>query len=463
MRDGERGGSQVPLIVCIVLLLAAGVWGYSQYSELEETRAALESIRNAARGPAATTPPTDETIRSHIAFAIGRGSQLRTRLEEIGAITGGGDEEEPELVVSPKKLASVRDKFLASLESEEFTIDFPTDRYIEDPSQGEIKVQAGAGGVTKIAYATNKDLRGVKPELVNVVEYICAPALRRTVAAIKRYRDAYIEATNAKDTALAAYKADLAAKDTEIQKKIQDLADLESRKGGEIAELRRQKEEAEAAKASADEEKNREVARLTAELKKERSRADEASSSVVVLKQRKRDVEVDTSPDGAILSVGDKQDFAVVDIGRSTNNLMAGSNFDVYAIGKGGMEIPKGVIKVLRTGATQSECAVVVLYDSLNPIVPGDKIRSLFYSPKETIHVAMVGRFQKMGKSDAARRLADLGVVVDEKVTIHTTYLVVGDKESESQPIEDTAEYKTATLYGIPTITEKELSKFTMY
>ena len=90
-------------------------------------------------------------------------------------------------------------------------------------------------------------------------------------------------------------------------------------------------------------------------------------------------------------------------------------------------------------------------------------VRSLIYSPKEPTHVALVGRFQKMGKSDAARRLEQLGVIVDDKVTVHTTYLVVGSPESEAQPIEETAEYKTATLYGIPFLSEKELSRLTMY
>ena len=153
----------------------------------------------------------------------------------------------------------------------------------------------------------------------------------------------------------------------------------------------------------------------------------------------------------------------VIDLGKSSNNLMAGTNFDVYAIGKGGMEILKGSVKVTKVDGNSSECRVLDVVDAFNPVSPGDKIRSVFYSPKEITHVVLVGRFSKMGKSDASRRLQSLGVVVDEKVTTGTTYLIVGAPESDALPIEETAEYKSADLYGIPRISEKELSKFTMY
>jgi len=280
---------------------------------------------------------------------------------------------------------------------------------------------------------------------------------------IKRYRDAYAAALTAKEVAEASYRTTLEEKDKEIRAKVEELSALEARKSQDIATLRSQLSDAEAAKAASEEEKNKAVAALTSERNTWRSEAEKASAAVQVLKQRKREIEVDTSPDGTILSVGDKQEFAVIDIGKKTNNLSPGTNFEVYSIVKGGQEISKGTVKVSKVDADSSNCRILEIHDAFNPIVAGDKIRSITYSPREVIHVALVGRFTRMGKSDAARRLQELGVVVDERVSTQTTYLVVGEKESEAQPIEETPEYKAAELYGIPKISEKELGRFTSY
>jgi NAD-dependent DNA ligase len=163
-----------------------------------------------------------------------------------------------------------------------------------------------------------------------------------------------------------------------------------------------------------------------------------------------------------VTAVAEGGGFVVVDLGKA-DNLIAGTNFDVYAIGKGGRQVPKGTIKVIRVDNDTAQAQVMQQYDAYSPLVAGDQIRSLTYDPNETIHVALVGRFSKMGRSDAAARLRALGVVVDEAVGIDTHYLVVGAPESEAEPIEETSAYKAADLYGITKISERELSRFTMY
>jgi hypothetical protein len=461
MRNAERGASQIPLVICIVLLLVAGFFAYNQYEAASELEGRLSRIKDSAK-TTGTLQPDDSEVMRHIGFAVGLGSKLRTRLDEVGVETGSRDEENPDLVVSPTKLRATTQKFLDACDKGAFVVEFPTARYIEDTGSGTIKVQQGQEKVS-ISYGGTRDLRGAKPDMTAVIDYVVVPGMQRMVNDIKRYRDAYVAAMSAKEAADAAGKAAIAEKDATIKGKSEEFATMEGQKNQKIADLTRERDEALASKQASEDEKNKAVAALTAERNALRSELDKASGAVQVLKARKRAIEADTSPDGTVLSVSDKQDFVVIDIGKVNNNLTAGPNFDVYAIGKGGQEIPKGVIKVARVEAGSSECRVLDVYDRFNPIAPGDRIRSYFYSPKETIHVALVGRFHKMGKSDAARRLQTLGVVVDEKVTTNTTYLIVGDRESENQPIEETPEYKAAEIWGIPHISENELSKFTMY
>jgi hypothetical protein len=461
MRNRERGASQIPLVICIVLLLIAGFVAYSQYGEAQTLEARLTAILNSAKGKDDANPPGDATVREMLERVKGPLANAKARLEEVVVETGGTDEVEPELVVSPEKLRNTRNKFLEAADKGEFVIEMPVSVHKENAAGGA--PQPAAGGKVNLQYFQNKDLRGAAPDLTNILEYVVIPGARRMVSDIKHYQQLYEQALAAKETAEAAYRADLQKKDDEIRAKVEENAALEARKNQDITDLRNQVQDAEAAKAAAEAEKTKSVDDLTKERNQLRAELEKASAQVQVLKSRKRAVETDTSPDGTVLTVSDAQDFVVIDLGKANNNLLAGTNFDVYAIGKGGMEIPKGMIKVTRVDGEESNCAVVEVFDRFNPISPGDKIRSMTYDPKESVHVALVGRFQRMGKSDMATRLRSLGVIVDDKVTINTTFLVVGAPENDAQPIEETAEYKAAELYGIQRTTERELGRFTQY
>ena len=461
MHDPERGGSQIPLVICIILLLIAGFFAYSQYGDREAAEKDLNEILAAAGDSASPTKAKKGDAIAYITKAKGIYSQQKARLDEIKEVTGGGDEGNTELVVDPAKLKGTLTRFLETLDKGEFVMEIPVARYVEDPAGG-YKVHEADGKVT-VRYPGTSELRGARPDMSNVIEVVCIPAMRRMVADIKRYMNSYGQAQAAAAATDAKYRETLAAKDAEIRQKVDDYAAMEGRKATEINDLRRQKDETEAARAAAEAEKTATVGAVTAERNDWRKKAEQASAEVQVLKQKKRAVEADTSPDGKVLTADASQSLVVIDIGRANNNLMAGLNFEVYAIGKGGREIPKGSVKVTKVDASTASATVLELFDAYNPIAQGDLVRSLIYNPREATHVALVGRFSKMGKSDAARRLESLGVIVDGRVTTQTTYLVVGDPESDAQPIAETPEYKTAEMYGIPLLSEKELSRLTMY
>ena len=75
----------------------------------------------------------------------------------------------------------------------------------------------------------------------------------------------------------------------------------------------------------------------------------------------------------------------------------------------------------------------------------------------------LIGRFKKYGRSDAAKRLEQLGQNVDKSVGITTNYLVIGAPENEDDNLEDTDDYRRAKELGIRVITEKQLSTFLLY
>ena len=68
MRNAERGASQIPLVICIVLLLVASFFAYTQYSDRESAEARLNGILEAAKNPAALNPG-DGDVKALIAFA----------------------------------------------------------------------------------------------------------------------------------------------------------------------------------------------------------------------------------------------------------------------------------------------------------------------------------------------------------------------------------------------------------
>src|SRR5258706_7100534 len=104
MLNSDRGASQVPLVICIVLLLVAGFFAYNQYSQATDLETKLNTILDAAKEPSAVAPPQASEIIKHINFARGKGAKLQHRLQEIPAANGGAGDEAPDTILSPTKL-----------------------------------------------------------------------------------------------------------------------------------------------------------------------------------------------------------------------------------------------------------------------------------------------------------------------------------------------------------------------
>src|SRR5258706_6879541 len=117
MLNSDRGASQVPLVICIVLLLVAGFFAYNQYSQATDLETKLNTILDAAKEPSAVAPPQASEIIKHINFARGKGAKLQQRLEGDAAATGGTDDQAPDMIVSPTKLRNTTPQILDNLDN----------------------------------------------------------------------------------------------------------------------------------------------------------------------------------------------------------------------------------------------------------------------------------------------------------------------------------------------------------
>ncbi len=456
MRHSERGASAVPLVISIMLLVGVAGWGYNEMVNRETAEAKLNDVlREASDGASLSVETAKKLIREGK-----KGPPSLQRLQELTDIVGGVNDADSSMGPDPARVKEILEKFMTAIDSGDLTIEFPVDHYV-DAGDGNIKVTRGAETM-RVSYGGERELKGQAKTYVNVFDRVIVPALQRMAADIKRYAAALDAEKKAKDAAAEAYAASLRAKDEEITRKNSEQAALQQSKADEVATVRNERDAAQTRASQAEQDRDTKVAELQKSLADQTRVANQRHEEVQVLKARQRVVVEDTSPDGEIVGVGEHQSSIVINRGKA-DNLQPGTNFEVYGEAKGGRIVVKGNIKATMVGDTTSQCAVLDRVDLYEPIVAGDKIRSKTYDPKHTYRFVLAGRFQRMGRSDAAARLTSLGAVVQDKVDLDTDYVVLGAPEDENQPVDEMQAVKDAKMLGITVITERELANFTRY
>jgi hypothetical protein len=162
-------------------------------------------------------------------------------------------------------------------------------------------------------------------------------------------------------------------------------------------------------------------------------------------------------PDGEVLA--SSAGIVIVNRGKK-DMLMPGTTFTVLKREKGGGLTQTGTLKVTVVDEDTARCSVLQASDTISE---GDLIQSNTYSPNRQLHFYLLGEFQKMGVSQAAARLEQLGAMVDEDVSTMTHYLVLGVPGPGGDALEATDAYLRAKAYGIKIITEDQLASFTRY
>lgn len=196
MHDPECGGSRVPMVFSILLLLVAGFFACNEYGARVAVEKDLNEILAAASDASSPSKATKVDAIHYITKARGIYARQKDRLEEIREVTGGGDEADPELVVDPAKLKAVQTRFLEMLDKGEFVQEIPLE-----------------GGKFLFRYGGTSELRGARPDLSSIVDVVAIPAMRRMMADIKRYVNLYEQALATQQAADARYRETLAAKE----------------------------------------------------------------------------------------------------------------------------------------------------------------------------------------------------------------------------------------------------------
>ncbi|MCX7703079.1 MAG: hypothetical protein N2234_03115 [Planctomycetota bacterium] len=222
---------------------------------------------------------------------------------------------------------------------------------------------------------------------------------------------------------------------TNYEERIKTLSEEKKRVQEELEVLQKQKE--------------LEASRLRTQIGDLRGRLER------VLKKKPRDLKW-ADPDGEIYLSDMNLGLCWIDLGTK-HHVQAGMIFEVFRTGKGGVRIFKGRIELRRISDDLSQCAILDCYDPENdPIVKGDFIISPLYERDETPILVFIGDFRNpyYSKRQLEKKLAEFGVKVEERVSVNTDWIVIGENPEAHE------DYEKARFWNIPVMREEELLRY---
>jgi len=268
------------------------------------------------------------------------------------------------------------------------------------------------------------------------------------------------------------------AKDEENEKITKQLTDERDRHAnqettdkGRIDDLDKRLKDAEAKVKAANDDRDKQVAKFTEDVKVRDGRIAELSKRTEMIRQP-------DTPDGSVLDASTAS-TCYIDLGRK-NLLVRGTRFKVFNYSKNGAMHDKGMIEVTKVEDAMSEATVVDLKDKFDPITKGDKIAAPNYDPNMKREFVLVGRFPSgYSRALVADRLRALGATVKDKVGPSTDFLIIGDKDegASSKPEEtkdggndanaagpsEDEELKLAQLYRVQIVAVRDILEYVKY
>ena len=179
------------------------------------------------------------------------------------------------------------------------------------------------------------------------------------------------------------------------------------------------------------------------------------------------------NPDGRITRVNQGLQQVWIDVGRD-DGLLRQTTFAVYDHNESGVASskPKGSIEVVSLGDRLSE-AKIIEDSPANPIISGDVIHTVAWSPGQRIHFALAGKMDINGDGvddyDLVRNIIRInGGGIDAelrpdgtrsgKVTVNTRYLVRGNVEASKELLDKFATLRDeVTQFGTETKSVKDI------
>lgn len=160
---------------------------------------------------------------------------------------------------------------------------------------------------------------------------------------------------------------------------------------------------------------------------------------------------------GVIKTTNRKENKVFISIGAN-ENVPLGIVFRVFQFDKFGARKWKGSVRVIKV--YQEHSLVQILeenYPRTDPITDNDYICNIFFNPRRTVTVTLVGSFRKemfgFSKSELINQLQRLGVNVEKEVSLKTTFVIAGVGYEES-------DLKTASELSVPVISYEEIIPF---
>lgn len=208
------------------------------------------------------------------------------------------------------------------------------------------------------------------------------------------------------------------------------------------------------------------VAKHQKELQDATDKVVKLEREVAVVKIPERIKRATEDPDGKILEVDYKIGMAWIDIG-SKQFVRRGTRFKCYDVLKGGVREEHGYIVVLDLQPDKAKCSI----EGGASVKQGDLITNPYFDKNATKRFFFLGSLPgRFDNQTAANKLRAMGAAVDEKMSVHIDFIVLGNdpnpeavgENANPEWFKDKPEYNDALRWGIETIRARDLETFLM-
>lgn len=167
---------------------------------------------------------------------------------------------------------------------------------------------------------------------------------------------------------------------------------------------------------------------------------------------------------GKVFNPDMKNRFTFITLG-SKEGVRVGSKFMAYRQQQGFIRKWKGQIEVKRVFDIYSLASITKMEKEDEPITDGDYITNIFYHPKHSRTVVLIGKFRrgpfKYDREEIEQRLTDMGATVEKKVTLKTDFALIGDDPEERDM--DKENLTWVRRLNIPRVEDDEAKKSLEY
>lgn len=295
--------------------------------------------------------------------------------------------------------------------------------------------------------------------------------LDRMKAVAERFEKVGQEADQNRATELAARQASEQARDTSV-KSVQDQLDQTNR---DLTDARSQYTQAQTQAEERAADLQKQIGDAQNQLREAEAAADKqvktakaevvtATGRITELADKLRVQGSDDNPwavDGKVVSVGNATGLVFLDI-SSRDLLRAGVKFDVFRYAKGGNLVKKGAIEVREVATDHSVAGIISLVDKLDPIAAGDVVANPHFARNHSKVFVLLGNFPAYGREFLAERLRQLGCTVEDSVTTHTDFLILGEKGTEegAPELSDDPGFKLSKDLGVQVMKLADIERF---